>query len=739
MRSAGGSSFGDVSFGPGGVRGFWESPRRADLLRKGAYYKCRQHDAKQYDFDGKIIQMGTSATQPLLGGNASAPFYVPLRQRRPSHPYRLPKVFVREFSAMLFGEHRFPELAVPGDATTEDFVEGLDEVAHFIPKFQRMRDLGGSSGTACCSWSFLDGKPRVQVHKAANVTVHSWDDRDEFIPRKVSEVYQFQRFEPDERGRYSEVSYWYRRDWTPKVDVIYLPCKVRGAQEPDWKPDLSKCWEHNDGICHFVWIQNLPDECEDGESDYDGLFDNFDSLDVMASILSRGAILNLDPTLKLKMDPDLVDRGGVKKGSDNALVVGEDGDAEYMELAGTSIEAGIKLFNAKRQWTLETGQMVVPDPDKVAAAGTSSVALKVLYKPMLDKADLMRGTYGAGLKRLAEPMLAVARAKHRTVSVIYVPTGDVDAQGKEVLGPKEVEEFIDLPPCVKDDPSGEMGDDGRPKSIKVEREPGSGTEVDPQWPDYFLPTPSDQQATVTTLTTAAGGPGTAIMSKKSATELVAKVFDKDPNKEWAQIEKETQQTQSDHLQMFSGMQQPGADGAATKKKLTLPSGVSMEHQHTPAPPPDLPDAPDNTVNIGAPPGAAGEKPDALPMTPTAASAIITVNEARKSMGLTPMHGPDGDISLAAYQAKYAGPIAASVNAGEGSIGLKPANAPPAGPPKPGGGPPGAGGSPKPPAPPGAPPHPAGPPAPPHPLAPPGAPPAGPPKPPMPPMPFPPKK
>ena len=47
-------------------------------------------------------------------------------------------------------------------------------------------------------------------------------------------------------------------------------------------------------------------------------------LDTLVSVVMKGATLNLDPTLVLKMDPELVSRKGVLKGSEHALVVGDD-------------------------------------------------------------------------------------------------------------------------------------------------------------------------------------------------------------------------------------------------------------------------------------------------------------------------------------------------------------------------------------------------------------------------------
>lgn len=713
MQSAGGTSMDGLASPGSGAHGFWDSERGKVLARSYSYFACSQHDQKKYNFDGLILRAGGSVTQPLIGQQAPS-FYVPLSERRPSSPYRLARVMVTSFTSMLLGDHRFPELRVPGDATTQDFVEGIKEASGLAVHFNRMRNLGGATGTAFMSWSYLDGRPRLKAHNAMNVTVHSWEDRSEFVPRHASECFLYEKEEWDPgRKRLVKVPYWYRRDWTPDADITFLPCRHRAGKDPVFVPDDTRSYLHNDGIAHLVCGQNLPCDDVDGEPDYEGLFDNFDTLDVMLSILARGAILNLDPTLKLKMDPDLVNRMGVKKGSDNAIVTGEEGDAEYMELDGSSLEAGTNLFNKKRALTLETGQCVIPDPDKIAAGATSYVSQKLMYKPMLERTDVLRGQYGGVMKRLLEPMVAIAR--HRCGRAWVYLNG-------EDQPPVEVDVVLELPPKAVVDNDGK-GADGKPKTKMVPREPGDGKVVSVEWPkEYFLPTPADQQSSITTLTTAAGT-GVAILSKKTATTLAAEVFGKDGDDEWAQLQEEQGQDLDKHMGMFGAFTSPDpaqASAGGAKKKLQLPSGVTMEHQTTPAPPPDMPD-----LTIGGPPAPPPippppdppDAPEPIALTPTATAAVVKVDEVRQRLGLQPMGGDDGEMSIAAFMSKNAVPIAAGANAELGKVGTTPANPPPA--PKPAGPPglPGMGGPPKPPGPPGMPgappaPHPPAPPIPP---------------------------
>jgi len=561
------------------ARTFINSQRYRDLDRRQSYFDCTQHDYKRFDFEGRVISSGggISATQPLLSSEKYSS-YIPLRSRRPSSPYRLARVIVNSFTNMVFGEGRFPQFLVKGDNDTQDFVQTLAREMRMPVKMIHARNLGGAVGTVGLSYCYLEGKPRLEVHNGKNLYVHEWVDRSQCLPRHVTELYQVPHDEWDgQKQRYVRNPYWYRRDWTPNVDVVFVPVKDEAGQDPVWMPDLQKSEEHNDGQIHFAWIQNRPNDDIDGLPDYEGLYEGFDTIDLLLSVITRGATLNLDPTLKLKMDPDIVNRMGVKKGSDNALITGKDGDAEYLELVGGSIEAGIKLFEAKRRAMLEVAQCVIPNPDEITANGTSSVAMKMLYAPMLGALDILREQYVQGMVQVLDPMVTIARMASRSSVTIY------DSEGIE----QEAERHVMLPPRVEREPK--TDDKGNPTGEEddinqVERTPGEGGEIEPQWGPYFMPTPTDQQNTVTTLSTAVGG--VAIMSTQTATEIVMGVFNRSPGDEIAKVAQEKQQAadqQADQLK-----QSLGAAGGQVGGKNALPPGAK------PKPP-----------GGGKPPGGAG--------------------------------------------------------------------------------------------------------------------------------------
>jgi hypothetical protein len=508
------------------------------LQRRESYAQCSQHWHKFADFDGNVRMPGPPTSVPMFA-SAPAPFLVPLAQRYPRAQYPLAKLIVNAFSALLFGEDRCPALKYPGDDDASDYAAALVLACDLWPKMIQARNWGGGCGTVGISWSFHAGKPRIEIHRAKHLVVHEWLDRQELVPAKISEVYTYPYEEWDaEKRRFVQNWYWYHRYWDTDRDVLFEPCPVREhgkVVEPTWVP--AEVIEHNDGAAHFVWVQNIPSDEIDGLPDYDGQTDDFDDLDIVYSVLTRGTVLNLDPTLVLKMDPAKLQTREVAKGSDNALRVGADGDAKYLELAGTSVTAGLALFNEKKKAILEVAQCVLADPNEVAAAGISSVALKVIYAPMLSAGNVLRGTYGKAVAQLVSQMMRVARDRSD-------------------------EEIVKLPPRVVSDVDSTTGE----KNEKlVERVPGVSEDLDLQWPAYFQATATDRTAEIATLSTATGAK--QIISTQTANEEAAKTYGRDPAEEWKRLQSEQQ---AEHEMAANAFGDADAGGRTTELTKKLP-------------------------------------------------------------------------------------------------------------------------------------------------------------------------
>lgn len=681
-----------------------QSNRYVDLDRRSLYYRCQQHDHKQYDFDGRTQAPGAyTVTQPLMG-NMAAPFYVPLRDRRPCAPLRLGKQIVSSFTKMTFGEDRWPDLLCKEDEVTQDFIVALSEQAKLPVRMIQARNKAGSQGAVGLSWYFHEGKAVVEIHDIKTLFVHEWADKSQWKPKHVTKCYRTSKSVWDnEQKAIVNKEYWYRRDWTTQADIIYCEVEAKANCEPAWEIDEKRSSIHGDNFCHFVWMQNVPSEEQDSEPDYDGLYEKLDEIDTINSVVCRGAKLNLDPTLKLKMDPEAIGSAMVKKGSDHALVTGLAGDAAYLEISGAGLDAGGKLVDRLTQQILDEAECVIPDPEKVAAGSVSSVSLKIVYAPMLSKVGLIRQTTKDAIVELLNQMLRVCRARWtEMVSVI-------DEQGNKTE--ETVTNYLSLPPNIIEEPvMDELGEPtGEVSIVLVDREPGQGREIELQWGPLFAPNSVDIQSIVTSMNLATAGK--AVISQKSAVEVVASVLGKDPVKIMDEITGDHKKDLAMNGSMF-GL--PGAgdtltadDAAPVDLKAELEKGAAQEMEEhdldeaaarkiagehlqedpnyyrvpepaqvaipgTPGAPGTVPGTPGSTGVApvdGASPTVASA-PAEVTLTSSDLASIVTVNEARARYGMGPkMLGdkpdPDGDLTLTAFKAKSAAMVAAAASAEKG--------------------------------------------------------------------------
>jgi hypothetical protein len=600
----GGTQHGPVNVGATGgsmdefrSRNFVESFRHVEMAGRMSHYMGTNHDWKSFDFDGHLVSTGTPTAD--LYSVEAATWYVPLRMRRPCMPERLGVLIVDAFTNLVFGHDRFPAVRVHGDPDAERFCKRLSEAANLETVMWQARTLGGACGTVGLSWRYWQGLPRIRVHNGKNLFVHRWADREAAVPAHATEIYLFPRDEYDPmRKEWVTALWWHRRDWTEQADIVFQDVRYTNLEDPPWGRyiDYQATHVHNDGFCHLTWIKNHPgvdSGMVDGLPDYDKVYDRLDTIDIISSIISRGAVANLDPTLLLKMDEEKLNlMGGLKKGSDNAIPLGTDGEASYLEIAGTSFSTGNDLLDRAIVRTLRIVQCVLTDPDKVAAAGTSSVAMRAMFAPMLGKANIIRGQYGLGMARVFSQMLTVAR-KWRDIPEVVI-----DEESSQVV--EQVERAIMLEERV------ELVDQldvaGAPTGRKVPQvvwcKPGNGSRIVLAWGDYFPPSPTDKQAEVTTTSQAVLSD---LMSQESGVAYVAHQYKLDPDEEMKRIASKANQSAMAEMSLGAGVggqvPGPGRGQSPPKPKGTgAAPAIGRPPQPPKAPSSDSPKPP-------APPGA----------------------------------------------------------------------------------------------------------------------------------------
>lgn len=536
-----GSSFGldQTTLGPEyDAHQLFNEERVRELQYRDSFFKATNHDHKLFDMNGRMLRPGRLSHQPLLSGSIPTT-YIPLDQRRPSTPYRLARKIVTSFSGMVFGYGRFPQFR-SDDPVTQDWAGAVAEALELETQMLRARNLGGRCGTVCMSWAVVAGELRLKIHKAYHCHVLEWDDEDQRIPSHVTELYQTQVMV---RGK--PQWFWNRRDWTQVSDVVFKPQIVSKNSPEFWEIDQESSFQHDHGACHFIWIENLPDDDEDGSidgaPDYAVSYEQMTSLDMLNSVNVQGGIKNLDPTLVLKMDQEEVGNAVVQKGSDNAITTGKDGDAKYLEVSGSSITAGISLVSANRSQVLEITECVIPDPNTIAAAGTSSVALKMIYAPMISKCSVLRTQYGRAIVRILTQITEYARKLMPDIEAAtdeerYVHVPIYDEEGNEI-GVEPVEFTIELPPKIETVviPDADGNPTDQTQVVTTPRHPGAGR-IWLEWGPYFQPTADDDQKEAGALSVAAGNK--PVMSQQTAVELHANAHDRDGQTEWLRIQRE---------------------------------------------------------------------------------------------------------------------------------------------------------------------------------------------------------
>lgn len=614
-----------------------ETQRYRILDRYEAHYECRQYAHQERDWWGmNADNMETISpdiltpfgfTQPAMG--------MAVRMKRPTAPYNLCKSIVDRFTGLLFSEKRRPDVVVEGDPDTQDFLDAAFDQMRFWARMREARTMGGALGSVMVTLHVRRGRFVMEVHNPKHCQV-VWKDKRSLLPEAVLKAYRYEVEEDIIDEKTGEVKgtrvvdYLYRRIITETDDTVYKPVKLEPGAELAWEVESQQ--EHNLGFFPGVWIQNLPVlEQEDGEPDCAGAWQNFDTIDRLLSQMNKAILLNLDPTLVLSVEPKVVDmQGGVRKGSENALMVGQGGQAQYLEITGSGVEAAKSLYNTLKQNTLDVCSCVMVDPERISGAAQSAKAIEYIYAPMLVKGDDLRAQYGdLGVQPLAEMVERIARKLHG----VRVNVGNVTAI-----------QVIQLPPRFNE------------KTGKAEpRRLGEGGYIRLKWGPYFEPTEQDRQTAITNIVTAKTG---GVLDTETAVREAAPIFEvEDPDAVLKRLAEEEEKMLNAAAGGITDLL-PGAEGEIKEQAEDVVE-VAEDVTETRT----APSEPSVTANVG------GDVE--IELTASTMASIVTVNEARSSQGLGPLlrpdgsPDPDGKLTISSFEAKRSSVIATAEAAKKG--------------------------------------------------------------------------
>lgn len=395
-----------------------------DLIPRDAHYppRARTLDILRRVLDGTVYDVLPYEfhEERTAGGE-----YIPLRCRRPSVRYALPRIVVEDSVALLFSEGHFPSFDSPDPAVRAALTGIMKECR--LNEVMVDAAIRGSIGSVAVLMRLLRGRLFFAVLDTAYLTP-VWDPAAPDQILRVVERYKVagavlaaQGYDIEEPGG----EYWFQRRWDAEAETWYLPVPVASAQAPE--VDETRSVRHGLGFVPIVWVRNLPgpsatgDEAE-GACTFRAAIETAIEIDYQLSQAGRGLKYSSDPTLLIK-EPAGLD-GEMVRGAGNALVVSEKGDAKLLEIGGTAASAVIEYVRTLREFALESVHGNRADASRLAAA-TSGRALELMNQGLLWLADNLRVSYGEGALLALARMVLRARARY-PIRVLGTPLPELD-------------------------------------------------------------------------------------------------------------------------------------------------------------------------------------------------------------------------------------------------------------------------------------------------------------------------
>lgn len=477
--------------------------RQLELWYRWRHYSCETYEGRRASWDGhqyvKPREQAMVAHQGFLpAGFYDAGQHLPLRLRRPTSPFYLARLVVQRFTSLLFSHRRHPKVTVEGDPETADYLNALANDGELWHRMIVARNLGGGQGTVAIGFKIVEGKVVFEVHDA-RWCAPKFASQDSHELAELEIRYPYCATVEGPKGQPVECWFWYRRLITPTMDVTWARVPANGDEEPLWRAHKSEQYEHDLGEVPVVWIHNQPVHGDvDGDADMCGAFEHVEAIDMLIAQAIKGTMDNADPTVVVKTERDVQ---GLAKGSDNALDVGEKGDAAYMEMAGSGTKAAWDLAVQLKELALQTVRCVIDQSRSAHTKSKTATEVEKDYSAMWEQADVLREQYGPhGVVRL---LGKVERAIRRFDGLQEL---DVETGGTTRYEVK-------VPPRPVSQPKG--------PTVWEPRVLGPGGPLALSWPPYTTPTPDDISKIVEA---AAKAKDAGLIDAEAAARAVAEIY-----------------------------------------------------------------------------------------------------------------------------------------------------------------------------------------------------------------------
>lgn len=409
----------------------------------------RYLDGKQYD------HLSREFDEDQVPGY-SVPTYVPMRDRKPSIQYGLPKMVARAVARKLFAGRHAPSFVLEDDPEmVKEIVDLLKEASAESEMLETV--TLGSVGSACMAFKFVktpdSEEPQLALNTyRAKICFPEFDQLKELKKLRIAYLVTGAWFidlgyaiDAHDEAVDAQKNYWFIEDLTRSEEIHYFPIKesqwnpVDGLPEPgaifpernkEKKAELVRITEgdlklvkHDLGIVPAQWFRNLfGGEFPNGDSLFEPALDNLIIYDYGMSQLDLG-IKNCaipmvqiigSPISPVGQDGQPIPRSPSRyiqfepefKGMDGGST-GKQG-AELIEPTGEGMAVGITYYEKiKKDMTQEIASSR-KDPDKVTTA-MSGKGMEMVEEEFSDLTMELRLNYGSnGYLKLVKKILRAA-------------------------------------------------------------------------------------------------------------------------------------------------------------------------------------------------------------------------------------------------------------------------------------------------------------------------------------------
>lgn len=454
--------------GTGLKRSTTEKSKRWKVLdRYDQYYQSKQYDKLRPWSDQR-----DETTQA----------YIPIRKRKPSVIYSLPRLLVERAASKLVGGRQFPQAVVPvigGEVTNDELTEQL---LALIIKQSKMKvkavDYAKEffkSGGVFVSYAVINGVFTLKHYNVKHCSPKFNKLTNELEGVRVQYKYHDEQ-DIDKNGKPKEK--WFRLDIDSQVEVLYDNPEVKATDNGDPHFDVVARVQHGMGFVPGQWIVNgESNDTIDGKSILPAILDIADAINYQLSQHDQALTYTLEPQLVFSgMDEHEIDR--LVKSATKAWNLGREGQANFLEINGSGLEMSEQFRGNISQKAQDLAKVVILNPEKLEGVYQSGKAMEVLHAPLVDLIHEVRPWFGEyGLVPLLTKMLVTAI--------------NLNMRGEELS--------ITFPEGYE------------PQSM----------DIDFEWKPIFEPTLQDIQTTVGIATQASTS---NIISRRTATKFVAEYF-----------------------------------------------------------------------------------------------------------------------------------------------------------------------------------------------------------------------